>query len=164
MKTLIIIRHARSNDAKINETDFERSLSDRGKSEALAASDKILSKIPSIDLILSSSALRTKQTAEYFRKALNCSAEKIKHLDGLYLASAEKIEELITSVEKDIDSLMVVCHNPGITDFVNGLIVNVRIDNMPTCGIFCVSVEIDNWEEFKTAEKLFLFFDSDGKN
>ena len=148
----------------MNETDFERSLSDTGKNEAIAESENLISKITSIDLILSSSALRTKQTAEYFRKALNCTAEKIKHLDGLYLASAEKIESLISSVEKDVDCLMVVCHNPGITDFVNSLIPNVRIDNMPTCGIFCVEAEVYNWEEFKTAEKTFLFFDYAGKN
>jgi len=164
MKTLIIIRHAKSNDAKMNATDFERSLSDRGKSDALVASENLLFKIPSIDLILSSPALRTKQTAEYFRKALNCSTEKIKYLAGLYLAESEKIEALITLVEKDIDSLMVVCHNPGVTDFINSLIPNVRIDNMPTCGIFCATAETDNWVEFKTTEKTFLFFDYPGKN
>ncbi len=159
MKTLILIRHAKSNAEQFNQSDFERSLSERGERDALASAEKLLLKISSIDLLLSSAALRTKQTAAYFISALNISAEKTIYTDSLYLATAEKIGSVIASVENKVDNLIIVCHNPGITDYVNRLSNKVRLDNMPTSGIFCVNAEVEKWEDFEKAEKSFLFFD-----
>ena len=49
-------------------------------------------------------------------------------------------------------------HNPGITDYANTL-TNVHTDNIPTCGIFAVQADVEKWQDFTKAEKMFLFFD-----
>ena len=67
--------------------------------------------------------------------------------------------EVAASLDDKYDNVAIFSHNPGITDFVNSLCKDVQIDDMPTCGIFAVEIAIENWIDFKKAEKKFLFFD-----
>ena len=159
MKQLFIIRHAKSSWANSDESDFSRPLNDRGKNDGKKMADFFSKRKINIDLILCSTAFRTRQTASYFSDALGFPEKNICFLDELYHASSDVISSTLSKIKNEFCSVLVICHNPGITDFVNTLTDNVHIDNMPTCGIFGVETKIDNWNEFENSGKKFLFFD-----
>ena len=159
MKKLFIIRHAKSDWGGFGESDFQRGLNSRGKKDAAHLSKKLFSAKRIPELIVSSTALRAKLTAEIFSEGFKMPKEKILFFDQLYHAPAEIIYHIIAGLPEDINHVAVVCHNPGITDFVNTLVSKVQMDNMPTSGVFAVEAVTDTWTTFETAEKHFLFFE-----
>ncbi len=159
MKTAYIIRHAKSSWSNHDITDFERPLNERGKRDAPQMAKRILDRNLSIDLFVSSSAVRAKETCNFFSAAFGVDNKKIIYLDRLYHASPETIEKVIGSVDNSYNSVAVFTHNPGVTDYVNNLIPDLTIDNMPTCGVFCVEADVEEWEKFASAHKRFVFFD-----
>ena len=66
--------------------------------------------------------------------------------------------KVISEANDKLDTIAIFSHNPGITEFAN-LLTDVRIDNIPTCGIFAVSANCKQWSEFRHAKKEFWFFD-----
>ncbi len=158
MKQVFIIRHAKS-DQGFWGNDFERPLNDRGKSDAPQMAERLKEKCSGIDAWISSPAKRAKKTAELFAGTFNRETSDILFISALYHAPAEVFYDVIVGLSDDLNSIAVFSHNPGITYFVNSLTADVKVDNMPTCGIFAVRAEIDHWHEFANAKKLFLFFD-----
>lgn len=158
MKQVFIIRHAKS-DQSFWGNDFERPLNERGKSDAPLMAKRLKERSPAIDAWISSPAKRAKRTAEFFADTFNQKTSDILFISALYHAPAEVFYDVIVGLPDNLDSIAVFSHNPGITYFVNTLTADVKIDNMPTCGIFAVSAEIDHWREFANAKKRFLFFD-----
>ncbi len=159
MKQLFLIRHAKSSWANSSDSDFARPLNERGKLDGEKMAVLFSKKKIKIDLILCSASLRTRQTASYFSEALGLKENYISYLDELYHASSETIYETISKIKNEYSAVIIICHNPGITDFVNTLTKNVQIDNMPTCGIFGVASLVEDWNEFEKTEKSFLFFE-----
>ena len=158
MKTLYIIRHAKS-DQSFFGNDFERPLNERGKTDAPMMAKRLLDKKISIDALVSSPAKRAKKTAELFAEILNKPAGEIILISALYHAASDVFYEVIEALSDDINSVAIFSHNPGITHFVNSLGTKVQTDNMPTCAIFSVDINITHWKDFAKANKEFLFFD-----
>ncbi|MBU3713513.1 MAG: histidine phosphatase family protein [Ferruginibacter sp.] len=159
MKTAYIIRHAKSSWDNYDITDFERPLNERGKRDAPVMAKRILDRNCTIDLFVSSSAVRAKETCKFFSAAYGVENKKIIFLDRLYHASPETIEKVIGSVDNKHNNVAVFTHNPGVTEYVNTLIPDLTIDNMPTCGVFCIEADIEAWDKFAGANKRFVFFD-----
>lgn len=159
MKELLLIRHAKSNWANALMDDFDRPLNDRGNSDAPRMAKILANKGIHIDAILSSTANRAFTTASYFAKELGIKKINIKGYDKLYHAPAHVYYDILDDLDDDFKSVAIFAHNPGITDFVNSL-SETSIDNMPTCGIFAVKIQIKSWTEFRDAEKNFWFFES----
>lgn len=159
MKTLYIIRHAKSSWGDFSLPDFERPLNERGKKDAPEMARRLLDKKINIDAFVSSPAKRAKKTCKLFIKAFDAKEEEMILVEALYNASAEMFFRVIEKMDDKINSIAVFSHNPGITDFVNKLCEEVRIDEMPTCGIFAIEAGIDSWKDFKAFENQFLFFD-----
>ena len=157
MKTLIVVRHAKSNWANIGERDFDRGLSERGKTDAPQMAKKLLDTDIKIDAFISSTAKRARKTAKAFIEAFGKTKDDIILLDELYNAPAEKFYKIITGLKDEQQSIAIFAHNPGITDFVNSLCAT-RIDEMPTCGVFAVKIPVTDWQHFTEAKKEFLFF------
>ena len=158
MKQLLLVRHAKSSWANIDQDDFNRPLNVRGHVDAPMMAKRLLARGLSIDLILSSTALRALTTAEYFAKANEIlTANIIKH-DFLYHAPPERFVKAILQIPDEINTVAIFAHNPGITDFVNQL-TSTKIDDMPTCAVFAVSVETDSWKKWASAKKTYLFAD-----
>jgi phosphohistidine phosphatase len=157
MKSVIIIRHAKSSwDAEVLR-DFDRTLNERGKKDAVEMAKRLLKKTRTIDTFFSSPAKRAKKTAQIFAKEFN--NDNIIYIDGLYHASSSFLSGLISKTEGKFNTIAVFSHNPGITEFVNTLTDSIRTDNVPTCGIFAVRAPIDDWSSFETAKKDFWFYD-----
>lgn len=159
MKTLLIIRHAKSSWSFGELSDFERPLNERGNSDAPKMAERILKKNLHIELLVTSTAKRAHQTCEHFSKILGLNNKDILKENSLYHASSEMIHDVIRQLDNKYETVAIFTHNPGVTDFVNGLIADTKIDNMPTCGIFCVESDINEWNQFEKAEKRFRFFD-----
>ena len=158
MKTLIIVRHAKSSWADSGLSDFDRPLNDRGKRDAPEMAKRILQKKINIDLFISSPAKRAKKTAQLFAEELGVDPHKIILFPELYLASPADFIAAISKSPPEAATIAVFSHNPGITEFANTL-TDVRIDDMPTCAVFAITVGTENWSGFDQADKKFLFFD-----
>jgi phosphohistidine phosphatase len=157
-KQLLLIRHAKSdwNDASLS--DFDRPLNDRGKRDAPVMAKRLLGKKINIDLIISSPAKRAKKTASIFAKEFDIKKDKINFKEKLYAESEETLYDVISKTDDQFNSIAVVAHNPGLTDFAN-LLTDTQIDNIPTSGIFAVKIDIEHWTDFKEAKKEFWFFE-----
>lgn len=158
MKELLVIRHAKSSWANAFQGDFERPLNDRGHRDAPIMAEKILKRGVSVQCFASSTANRALTTAIYFAEAYGKNKKDILLFPELYHAPEEIFYQVITKLPDNYNSVALFSHNPGITDFINGL-TNTRIDNMPTCGIFAIKAVTNEWKHFKRAEKEFWFFD-----
>lgn len=158
MKNLLIVRHAKSSWDNITQRDFDRPLNDRGNRDAPSMAKRLLKRGVEIDAFVSSPANRALTTATYFAEAYDVKKRQIVVVDNLYHAEVNTFYEVISGLDDEMKTIALFSHNPGITYFVNAL-TETRIDNMPTCGIFAVKIDIKSWKDFTTAQKEFWFFD-----
>lgn len=163
MKNLILTRHAKSDWSNLHLTDFERELNKRGLMDAPSMGLRILNRQIFIDQIISSPAMRAKQTADIIADSINISSEKIKWDDRLYHASPYVIQDVILETNDEYNCIMIVCHNNGITDFANSL-CGMITENIPTCGMVAFEIDCDSWTEFARAKKRLLFYDYPKQN
>ncbi|HZF65990.1 MAG TPA: histidine phosphatase family protein [Chitinophagaceae bacterium] len=158
MKTLILVRHAKSSWDTTGIDDFDRPLNERGKKDAPEMAKRLRKRRISIDLFLSSPAKRALKTAECFADEFKLAKTKVSFVDQLYHASVATFVKVVDEISDRFSCAIMFSHNPGITDYANSL-TNVHIDNIPTCGIFAVQADVNSWSAFNKSEKFFLFFD-----
>ncbi len=159
MKTLILVRHAKSSWDDPTLPDFDRPLNERGKKEAPKMAKRLADKNINIEGFISSPAKRAKRTAELFIKEFDKDENEIILFPSLYHADVNDFYEAISLVNDKFKCIAVFSHNPGITSFANKLIPKAQLDNMPTSSVFAVKANIKNWSDFKDAKKEFWFFD-----
>jgi phosphohistidine phosphatase len=159
LKTLLLIRHAKSSWDDAGLSDYERPLNDRGKKDAPLMADRLHERGMKIDAFVTSPAKRAKKTAEQFAKQYKKEPGDLILKTELYMAGQETFYNVIEKLDDQFDCVAIFSHNPGITDFANSLVEDARIDNIPTCGIFAVSIEAKKWSKLREAKKNFLFFD-----
>jgi phosphohistidine phosphatase len=157
MKTLILVRHAKSSHSFGLSSDFDRPLNERGFREAAEMGKKLFKKKIPIDKFVSSPAVRAKTTAELFVSEYNLKLKEILFIPTLYNASRENFIELVSGLNDAYRDVALFSHNPGITEFA-GSLTKTPIDHMPTCSVFAVNAPVDSWKDFEEAEKSFLFF------
>ena len=158
MKTLLLIRHAKSSWNDSSLPDFERPLNERGKHEAPTMAKKTLDRKIEIDLFISSPAKRAKKTAEFFMAEYDVKEKNLLLIPALYEASIKNFYDAVEDLPDKNDVVALFAHNPGITEFINSLEC-YPVYEMPTCGVFAAKIKIKKWADFKEAEKEFLFFD-----
>ncbi|MFT4156100.1 MAG: histidine phosphatase family protein [Parafilimonas sp.] len=159
MKSLLIIRHAKSSWDDLSQKDFDRPLNNRGKKDAPEMAKRICKeKGVKLDAIISSPANRAFTTAKFFAEEFDIKKKNIIKWPELYEASVDKFYKAVMALSDDCATAAVFSHNPGITAFANSL-TNVHVDDMPTCAIYAVHIQTGSWKDFKTAKKEFWFFD-----
>lgn len=156
MKELLVIRHAKSSWQNPWEDDFDRPLNDRGKRDAPFMAAEIKKKEVRLDALVTSDANRAYSTCAFF-SAANPGIPVIKE-SRLYQANVKHFFEVVHNLPDAYRSVALFSHNTGLTDFVNRL-TKVRVDIVPTCGIYAIKIDIDNWVDFKDGKKAFWFFD-----
>lgn len=156
MKNLYLIRHAKSDWNDESKGDFDRGLNKRGQKAILTMADALKEKQIMPDLILCSSAKRTKLTAKGLAKQIDYAGE-IKYIDALYMAEPETILTLIQNVHDKYETLFIVGHNPETTELSN-IMTNAYIDNVPTLGIVALQLSIDSWKNIVIGEGKLTFF------
>lgn len=158
LKTILLIRHAKSDWGDPSLSDFDRPLNDRGKRDAPVMAHRLLDKNIFIDAFISSPAKRARRTAAIFAKEYKRDKDEIIFRDELYGAAENVFFDVILTAGNKFKCIAIFSHNPGLTDFAN-LLTNTRIDNIPTSGVFAIKANCEKWKYFKEAEKEFWFFD-----
>ncbi len=158
MKQLFIIRHAKSSWNYTSLNDFDRPLNERGKHDAPLIAKRLLQKEITVDAFVSSTANRALTTATYFAETFGINKKNIIQIEELYHAPASLFYTVIKNLNNQFSSVALFSHNPGITEFVNQL-TEVRLDHMPTCGVFAIECKIKSWKDFSSSNNQFWFFD-----
>ncbi|UXI03125.1 SixA phosphatase family protein [Photobacterium sp. TY1-4] len=156
MKLLFLVRHAKSCWEDPLLDDHDRPLNDRGRKNAPDMAHRLNVWQTGPQLILTSSALRAFQTAEYFAAGLD-SRPKLEVCPKLYTDSASEILAVITAVPPQIEYLMVVSHNPAMNELVNQL--GCHADNVPTSGVVVFGLEVDSWQAISRKQVGAIYFD-----
>ena len=163
-RTLVLIRHAKSSWANPLQSDFDRPLNEKGKTQAPAMGKKLKEKGIFPDLIVSSSAKRTRQTAKRIAEELGYKLDDIKWEEKLYHCIPSVFEEVIYEINDNVKTVFIVAHNPGITDFINQLSSSFSIADMPTCGVVAAHLETSEWSNFATTERKVFLAEYPGKD
>lgn len=150
MKTIYIVRHAKSSWKDAGLTDEKRPLLEKGKKRTKKIIDFLHEKKVSVDCIISSHAVRALETAKILAHALDYPQDNIKIDPLVYVSDGERIFNQFYDLSEEYDSVMIVGHNPALTDFVNHFL-DPRIDNLPTSGVVSISFHTDSWEEVPTS-------------
>jgi phosphohistidine phosphatase len=158
MRTLYLIRHAKSGWDDPSLSDHDRPLNDRGRKDAPMMAERMRQAGHPIDVILTSTARRAERTAMAFAQAYGIRDGDLVRTRGLYHAEAGDFLRIITGIGDAYRHAAVFSHNPGITLVAGGLGV-AAIDHMPTCAIFGLVTEAVSWSDFAAAPRRFLFFD-----
>jgi phosphohistidine phosphatase len=156
MKTLFLIRHAKSSWTSLGLSDKERPLDLRGHNDAprMAAHLKKMGIQP--DLIVSSPAVRARTTADYFAKTFDIPSESIDIQQDVYEADERDILHVIHNLPDSVETVFLFGHNPTFTYVADSFSKKERFENVPTCGVVQIqsNTEGGTWENFgvKTAE------------
>jgi phosphohistidine phosphatase len=144
MKTLLLVRHAKSSWSYPELPDEQRPLLEKGKKRTKKVIDYLLENDVRVDLIITSHAVRAHETARIIAHALGFPEDKIIVSKQVYHASAEKLYDQFFDLSDDIDTIMMVGHNPTFTNFANQFLEE-KIDWLPTSGIVSITFKTDFW-------------------
>ena len=144
MKTLYVLRHAKSSWDDPDLADFDRPLNDRGKTTAPFIGQLMTRYGFAPDVILSSPALRARETAKLVKKAADLGAD-ITYEERIYEASPQTLRQVAASAGENFESVMMVGHNPGIEGFIRYLTGN--LEPMPTAALAVIDLEIESWQD-----------------
>ncbi len=157
MKRLILVRHAKSSWNNKDLQDIDRPLNKRGERDAPEMGRRMAKRGVVVDLILTSPAIRAQDTAKLIAEKSSCK-DKIKIDENLYDATAWEILDVIRKIDDHYDFVMLVGHNPGMTDLVNELSAT-PIEKVPTCGVFELDYDMATWPEIATKKSKAFRFD-----
>lgn len=157
MKTLVLVRHAKSSWDNPDWSDFERPLNKRGNRDAPFMAEVIKAKNIIPDFMISSPAIRAKSTALYFAKELDYDSKNIKFDLGIYEKGMTYIKKILTNFDDEYNTIMLFGHNPDMTS-LSSYLTGEYFDNVPTCGIICIDFNIDSWTKITNENGRLRFF------
>jgi phosphohistidine phosphatase len=144
MKTLLILRHAKSEWDEPGVADHDRPLSQRGKRDAPRVGQQLRAEQRVPDLIISSSAKRARKTAKLVAETSGYEGEVLLK-DELYLAGPENYLEVLQALPETCQSVMVVGHNPGLEELVEALTGEAEV--LPTAALAQIALPIMRWQD-----------------
>lgn len=145
MKTIYLIRHAKSSWNHANLDDFDRPLNDRGKKDAPKMAEILEASGVKFDAIISSPAKRAVSTAREFKERVLKDDGEYTLNQSLYLPTTHQILDVVTLVSDEVETLALFGHNPGFSDFLDYM-TGAGLD-MPTCAIAQIELDVDSWKE-----------------
>ncbi len=148
MKTLYIVRHAKSSWTYEGISDADRPLKKRGINDAHLMAKILKGKIDRPDVFVSSSANRALHTAIIFCNAFKFPMANLKISSSLYSFSDGYLVKTIKALDDGFDSAIIFSHNHGINDFVKSF-GNKFIKNVPTTGIVGIKFDTKHWKSIK---------------
>ncbi|KXF82427.1 SixA phosphatase family protein [Enterovibrio coralii] len=157
MKLLFLVRHAKScwKDASLD--DHDRPLNPRGLKNAPEMGLRLAAWQWSPELIVSSTALRAKETARLVSEQLSGTDLSILHNKDVYTENWHDLVAIIEGFDDDVNRIMLVGHNPAFNDLIND--VPFELENLPTCGVAAIAMFDTSWSNWSSAKKELLFLD-----
>ena len=145
MKTLFLIRHAKSSWGDTALPDKDRPLSDRGRRDAPKMGERLAKRDVKPDLILSSPAMRALKTAEIIAKKLDYRRKDIVVDDRFYAVAADDLLDVIHKLDDKLERVMLFGHNPELTELAHRL--SSKITHMPTCAVAEFTFDAKSWSK-----------------
>ena len=146
MKTLVLVRHAKSSWKDASLADRDRSLNKRGKRDAPRMGRRLADLVGTPDLIVSSPATRAMETARIIAEEVGYPVDGIREDERIYEAGPAGILDVVRGLEDEMDRVVLFGHNPGLTDLVNEL-TEPTVDNVPTCGVVELRLAAERWAD-----------------
>jgi phosphohistidine phosphatase len=158
MKKIIFVRHGKAEDQGSDITDFERSLTSKGKAIARLMAQKMKDVETDPGLIITSPAFRALETAIIFAECYAIKAENIRidsnlyyHMDVAYLM------KVLRDFDENIHTVTFFGHNPSFTMAANAMVVD-KIDYLPKTAVAGISFKSDTWKGIKAGSGKLDFF------
>ena len=142
MKTLLLLRHARAENAAPGSSDINRALNERGKEEAQAIGTFIRKQNLTFALVLCSPAVRARETAELVLAAAEVTPN-VRYDQRIYEAGPRQLLEVISEVEEDKSGVLLVGHNPVMEELLRAL--TGRGEPMATGTLARIDFDFDEW-------------------
>jgi phosphohistidine phosphatase len=157
-KNLVLVRHAKAMQAEFGGKDFDRTLNEKGITDAMQMGNKMANKFSEKPVFVSSSAMRTLQTAQLFAEQFKIEAHKIICRDEIYEASTRILLNEITLLDANWNTVFMFGHNPGISYLAENL-TKEYLAGFPTCGVVSIAFEVENWSEISSGTGKMLFYE-----
>ena len=158
MKTLYLVRHAKSALNDLTIEDYERPLLPKGIKRAQKVAKHLLNEGVKPHLIVSSHAVRAVETAKIFADILGYDPDKMLIDENLYFSGETAMENILYGLDSKIEQVMLVGHNPDMTRFANVFLPDdQKIDYLPTSGVVCVAFQTEKWREIMPAKRNIPF-------
>ena len=158
MKTLLLVRHAKSSWGDQALPDHERPLNHRGRRDAPRVGERLRERGVVPDVIVTSTAVRARSTAEILARALDVDSGRIVEDGRLYGATPDGLLEVIRALDDEVDSVMLVGHNPEIGDLASRL--SDEVPEMPTCAVAEFRFDVADWAEVGAATPVEVRFEA----
>jgi len=176
MKTLYLVRHAKSSWDYENISDIDRPLKIKGirDSYEIARRFKLRNLFP--DIIYASPANRAIHTALIFIRVFEVGYDRLLVNEDIYDGDIDDLKNIVKNVSNDYNSVMIIGHNPVISEFATSMlnehdnnfsslkILPEDIEDMPTCSVISITSEVDNWVDFFNGKVRIFSFDKPGDN
>ena len=147
MKTLYLVRHAKSSWKDASLDDIDRPLNKRGLRDAPFMGKLLKGRGVEPDRLLSSPANRALSTARFFAAALDYPKEDIEVMEDIYEADSSEIFRVIRNLDDAWSTVLLFGHNPTFTTVANRF-GDEYIANVATCGVIRVEADVASWREF----------------
>ncbi len=145
MKRILLTRHAKTEPFQFSKPDFERQLVSRGFKDIDLVSKCLIDEGLIPERIYYSPAMRTSQTADRFAQHFIAQRDEglpLSTVENLYMASLEDIDELIFGLPEDLDTVMIIGHNPSMMDY---LMCTGAMPHMPTAATAILTADVNKW-------------------
>ena len=163
MKTLFIVRHAKSSWKYEGINDHDRPLKKRGINDAYLISKNMMSNFAKPDVFVTSSAIRALHTGLIFCDTFNYPLANLKINRSLYSFSDGYLIKTVKTLDDDYNSAIIFSHDHGINTFVNKY-GNKLIQHVPTCGVIGLKLNIRHWKNLTKGKTIFFDFPKKHKN
>ena len=147
MKKIILVRHGKAEDETSDFSDFERSLTSKGKLVATQMEGRLLEKEKSLGILISSPAFRALETALIFGREFGISTDKVILNSNIYFKmSYRNLPDILSTIDEANDTVTMFGHNPSFTEIANFL-SKEGCNSIPKTGIICISFKIMTWSD-----------------
>ena len=157
MKTLFLVRHAKSSWDNAALSDKERPLNDRGRRDAPKMGERLAKRDVKPDLILSSPAVRALSTAEIVAEKVDYRRKDIVVTERLYAAEVDDLLDVIRQLGDELKCVMLFGHNPEFTELAHRL--SGEIAHMPTCAIAEFTFDAKSWSGIDSVKPAQILLD-----
>ncbi len=142
MRTLYLLRHAKSSWGDASKQDFERPLANRGRKACATIGEFIQEKGIDFDLVLVSTAFRTRETIDLIKERAKFRGE-VRYDERIYEATAPQLVEIISQVDNERESVLIVGHNPGLEELLS--LLTGEQHRVTTANFAKIKVKTPKW-------------------
>ncbi|HJU92200.1 MAG TPA: histidine phosphatase family protein [Pyrinomonadaceae bacterium] len=146
MRTLYLLRHAKSSWKDATLPDYDRPLKDRGRKAAKRIGKYIAAEKLNNPLVVCSPAVRARETAEIVLKHAHLPVE-VRYEERIYEASLRDLVQVVSEIPDDKPLVILIGHNPGFEELLAYLTGEGR--RMPTCALAKIKFEVESWKDIK---------------